>query len=189
MRVFGAQVEKNPFVSAGEGEFLQFGQRKPTALLFCRRSQRFESVQGNPVARNRVLDGAERANVAREETEASSGGGFEGRLIPIQFNVWKFPKVRVDDSSGSLTDEHTTIVPCHERGEPSFGRAGASAEIGKLGGLAGFECHAKARDGTFSALGLARRADQRAEFHEGLVELRAGLLLLVLRSRPRPRNA
>lgn len=82
--------------------------------------------------------------------------------------------MRVHDPSRALLDKPPTAAP-HEKGGETAGRGGGTfAQIRKhfdTAGLAGF---AMTADWTFVAAWLPRRTEQRAEFHEGLVEGRRG---------------
>ena len=77
-------------------------------------------------------------------------------------------------AGGSLADEEEAASLRDERNESAWGGADALAEAGELMNPALLISDTVFRDRTNAASGLSWRADERAEFHEGLVELGAG---------------
>ena len=92
----------------------------------------------------------------------------------VEFDVGKFPEVCVDYAGGSLADEKLAAIFYDERGEAAGGGGGALVEIGKFVDALVLKRETMARDGTTLAFWVARGANERAEFHEGLVEVGAG---------------
>ena len=88
----------------------------------------------------------------------------------FNFDVWEFPQMRVDDSGRSLTDEESAISLGDERDEMPVGRFYPFTEIRQFFNAIFAEGNAEFSDRTNLALRLARRAYQRSEFHEGLVQ-------------------
>jgi hypothetical protein len=80
----------------------------------------------------------------------------------------------VHAAGGSLADKEGAALLRNECHEPSRGGADAAAEAGELMNAAFSIGDAVFGDRTSAALGLPWRADQRAEFHEGLVEVGTG---------------
>ena len=79
--------------------------------------------------------------------------------------------MRVDDAGGALANEIAPTILNYECNEASRGGSGAWAEVGELIDTVGAICDALRSHGTGGAFGLFGRADERAEFHEGLVEV------------------
>ena len=82
------------------------------------------------------------------------------------FDVGKFPQMRVHHTRRSLLEEKLAIALDGEREEmPRRGRL-ALAEIRQFVHAALLERHAEFFHRTNQALRIARRADERAEFHQ-----------------------
>ena len=95
------------------------------------------------------------------------------KLSIENFNVWKFPQMCVHDTGGPLPDQKTT-VSLNDKGSKVAGRrCRAFAEVGQFCDAIFAEGDAEFSDRANPALRIARRADQRAEFHEGLVQVRS----------------
>ena len=78
--------------------------------------------------------------------------------------------MRVHDSGGPLAHEKAP-VPLDDEGDKATGRGGfAFAEVGQFGDAVFPEGDAEFFDRANPALRISRRADQRAEFHQGLVK-------------------
>ena len=100
-------------------------------------------------------------------------GHFVNVGFAVDFEVWEFPQVRVDDLGGSLTDQEARISVDDEGEEtPTSGRW-AAGNVWKqvnhafaMGDAVGFE-------GAVGAARIFGSADECAKFHEGLVEVRA----------------
>lgn len=77
----------------------------------------------------------------------------------------------IDHSGGPLADEKTSLALTHKSYE-SAGRGGRlGTEIGQLINDAAAVGGAMGPDRTGRARGLFRSANERAQFHEGLVEV------------------
>src|SRR5882762_2855329 len=83
----------------------------------------------------------------------------------------------VHHARGSLADEAAAIALGDERDETPGGGANPGSEIGQHLNLALPEGGAVGSQRTDDTTGLAWRADERAEFHQRLVKLRAGASL------------
>src|SRR5262245_41427378 len=90
------------------------------------------------------------------------------------FYVGKFPEMAVHDSVRSLADEKFAVALEHKRNEAAGGGFGAFAEIRQLLLQIQFSRDAKFFDGANIASRPEWKANERAQFHEGLVELRSG---------------
>ena len=73
-----------------------------------------------------------------------------------------------------MADEEEAAALRNERNEPARRGADAPAEAGQLMNAALPKCDTVFHDRTDAAPGLSWRADERAEFHERLVELGTG---------------
>ena len=89
-------------------------------------------VHGDAITRDSMLDRAERPHLFWNESEKLLCGGSWGGGRAIQFNIRKFPKVRVDDAFGSLAHEEFAAVLNDERGEAARGGGGSFVEVGKF---------------------------------------------------------
>lgn len=78
--------------------------------------------------------------------------------------------MRVDDSGGALADEKFAIAFDDEGEETAFGGGFAFAEIGELVLEIFFVRDAEFLDGAGGAVRGTRCADERAEFHQRLVQ-------------------
>ena len=81
--------------------------------------------------------------------------------------------MRIHTAGRPLPDEEATAFMNNESNEAAWRGADAPAEAGQLMNTALPIGGAMFRDRAEAALGLPRRADERAEFHERFVELRA----------------
>ena len=82
--------------------------------------------------------------------------------------------MRIHDAGGPLANEEFAAVFHYERGETARGGCGSFIKIWKITDAIILKSEAMFRDWTNEALGFARGADERAEFHQGLVEVGAG---------------
>jgi len=78
--------------------------------------------------------------------------------------------MRVHDSGGPLADEEFFISPDDKCDKPPRGCCFALGEIRQFLNAVFPECDAKFSHRTNTALRIARRANQRAKFHERLVQ-------------------
>ena len=196
------QSPENSSVRGGEGEGIQFCQRQPDFVVFGGRSSttpHFIFIMGTRVTRPSEM------NVKNLQRDAITGDGmfhrakrpgitgFEAEIIYGRrdacryFHIRKFPKLCVDDSGGPLADKETS-VSLHHKGNKTFRGGGFSpAQVRQFPDAAFAKRDAKPFYRADFALRISRGADERAKFHEGLVEMRARRIVLVHRSRPRPR--
>jgi len=170
------QVCENLFVGAGEWKSAQFVRAKPVARTFGERPitvrDAVEDVEGDAVAGNGVFDRAELLEGHRKEAEGGFGDFVDGG-VAIDFDIWKFPEVCIDDAGWSLTNKEARVSFNNECEEtPRSGRCAAGDfrqqmdDAFAIGDAVGFE----------RAIGAARvfgSTNERAEFHEGLVEVGA----------------
>ena len=77
----------------------------------------------------------------------------------------------VDDSGGSLANEELAVALDDEGNEAAFGRGCTFAEVGQLVWEIFLLRDANFLHGAGGAIRGTRCADERAEFHEGLVEV------------------
>jgi hypothetical protein len=135
---------------------------------------------------------------SRRQSALTILAGIMSGLIPLcgtatlvwrDFNIWEFPQVCIHNAGGPLADEKFSAALDDKRNESPRGGRRAPAKVWQFSHAIFLESDAEFSHGTFRAFGLSGCANQRAKFHEGLVEVRAGgcFFVLVLRSRPRPR--
>src|SRR6266571_1540474 len=93
-------------------------------------------------------------------------------LPPADFKAGEFPQVRVHDAGGPLANEKPSAALDHESDEASGRCRCAPANLWKFFLPTAVSRDAEVIDGAKLAARQARRADERAEFHEGLVEAR-----------------
>ena len=95
--------------------------------------------------------------------------------IRSNFDTWEFPEVGVHDSIRALADEEFTVALDDEGEEAALGGGGAPVEVRELVLEIFFLSHAEFVDGASGAVRRTWRADKCPEFHQGLVEVRAGV--------------
>ena len=164
---------KNALVRTGERPLVQLGQCEP-AEAFLRRwrlrtQDDAESTLRNPVTSDGVFDLAQRFAV-RSNLEKVLQRSRRSAALPGDFEIRKLPQTRVHDASGSLRHEELSIALYDESVELAAGRSGAPAEVRQFIHAAVTVRGAVGAHGAEEALRILRRANGRAEFHEGLVQ-------------------
>ena len=86
-------------------------------------------IEGDSIAGNGVLNGSELLQAMRTETK-SRFSELVGIGFAVEFDVRKFPEVRVDNASGSLPDEVTGISFDNKSVETPGCRGSAAGKIG-----------------------------------------------------------
>lgn len=120
-------------MGAGEREVIQVVTMKPSAAPTRIRSvtgcEAVENVKSDAIAGDGVFDGAKLFEGMRRESERGLGDlvrvGFA-----IEFGVWEFPEVRINDASGSLLNEVTGIPFDDESVESPRGSGSAAEDVG-----------------------------------------------------------
>src|ERR1700690_3845772 len=107
-------------------------------------------------------------------TEGVAGRPDQVGIGEGQFQVGEFPEVRVQDAGRSLAHEEETAFLGDKSNESARRGENAPAGAGQLMNTALPLGGAVFRYRADAAFGLARRADESAEFHERLVELGTG---------------
>ena len=169
---------QNFSVGAGEGEQVQLRKRQPAVICgWLGNSRRTGAInfEDNAVPGDGVFDGGEFFEGGNFQAEFASGKALQVRAGGGGFEVGKFPKVGVDDAGGALSDEEFAAMLDYERHKASGGGGGPLAEVGELLDAAGAKSDAIRAYRAEQTGRLARSADERAEFHEGLVEGGTGL--------------
>ncbi len=138
-----------------------------------------EGFQGNSVTGDRVLDSAEPLKRRRNGSERGQGrllqaGGWHLCNRRRELDIRELPQVGVYYSARALANEVPSPVSGYECGEEARSGAGATAQIGQFVRPSLPEGQTVRGQRAFIATRLFGRANQSAEFHERLVELRAG---------------
>jgi hypothetical protein len=138
-----------------------------------------KDVESDAVAGDCVFDGA--GWFERDGVKAEGGfGDFGGVGFAVDFDVWEFPQVRVDDAGGSLANEKARVL-VDDKGEEtprSGGRAAGAVREQMDDPFAAGD--ATGADRTVGAARVFGSANERAEFHERLVEVRAVAIAVAL---------
>ena len=95
------------------------------------------------------------------------------------FEVGEFPKMGVEDAGRPLSDEKAAASFGNKSDKAPRGRPWARVEVGEICNATGTEGEAVSAHRAEIALWLSRSADQRAELHKRLVQVRAGSLTIV----------
>ena len=116
-------------MGAGEGKRLQFVKAKPAYRTFGGRAITVcdapENVKSDAVAGDGVFDCACRFKGHRKEAEGGFGD-FVDVGFAVNFDVWEFPKVSVDDAGWSLANE-VAGVSVDDEGEEASRSSGSTA--------------------------------------------------------------
>ncbi len=95
----------------------------------------------------------------------------------IDFKIRKFPQMRVHNSGRPLLNEKFSVALDDEGKKRRAVAASRLPRFGNSSDAVFFERDAEFFDRTNQALRIARRANQRAEFHQRLVEMGAEFVL------------
>jgi hypothetical protein len=87
-----------------------------------------ENVKGDAVAGDRVFDGAELLEGCRKEAKGGIGD-FVDIGFAVDFDVWKFPEMRVDKAGWSLANEKAGVSVDNECKETSGSGGSAAWEV------------------------------------------------------------
>lgn len=118
-----------------------------------------------------MFDRGKQLEGLRPHPQGAAGRSVKVGIIAGQFQVGEFPEMRVHHAGGSLADEEEAAFLGDEGNKAARRGADAPAEAGQFVDVVLLVCDAMFRDRTDPASGLPWRADERAEFHERLVEL------------------
>lgn len=156
-------------MGAGERESAQLLWPEPAVIAFGERTiavcDDAEDIEGDPVTGNGVFDGAGQLEGFGAKTERRFGD-FVDVGFTIDFEVRKFPEVRIDDASGSLANQEAGVSFDHESKETSRGGGGAARDVWKQVDDAFAMSDAAGFDRTVGTTRVLGSADQRTEFHE-----------------------
>lgn len=159
-------------MGTGESEQSQLGAREPDTGAFGRGSPEANAIciERDAVARDGMSDGAQWFNCAGRSAQNAAARRLQVRAIVGAFCVGEFPKVRIDDTRRTLVDEKPPAA-FGDEGDESAGSCGDTISRGwQFPDGTPPKGKAARRDRTAVALRLFGRANDRAEFHEGLVE-------------------
>jgi hypothetical protein len=130
---------------------------------------RFKGFQRDTVAGDGMFDGLQRRNFGSGQPEFSFKDFFHTGLAAVGFHIGEFPEMGVDDASGALSHEEFSIAFDDEGHEVARSGLLAFAEVRQFIGAAFAKGDAEFFHRADQALRIARGANERAEFHEGLV--------------------
>jgi len=116
-----------------------------------------------------MFHGDERQNFRSRQLKFQFENFVHTHAVAVNLDVWKFPQMPVDHARRPLPDEKFPVVRDGERDDPPGGRLFAPAETGQIFDAVFRKRLAQFLHRTNQALRIARRANQRAEFHERLV--------------------
>src|SRR5208282_3054571 len=116
---------------------------------------------------------AERFNPWRLGTQGIFRREFRIKLSVENFNVWKFPQICIHNAGGPLPDKKTPVSFSDKGNKVSSRDDFAFAKVWQLFDSIFPERDAEFFDRANQAPRITRRANQRTEFHQRLVEVRA----------------
>ncbi len=140
-------------------------------------ASRPKDFQRNSVACNRMLDRAEGFEHPRLHAKCAPRGRLQIRLIAsgFQLNVWKLPQLSIYEPFRSLAHKHARALLRNESNEASLRDTGTFASVRQF-------MHALFSMGATmlghranTALRILWQANERAKFHERLVQVGAHL--------------
>ena len=169
--------DENFAVGAGEGEFLQVAQAQPTvavALPGNKRAGRQVGFEGNSITGDGMLHRGQWLERSGPGVEQGAGDGFEIVGAAFHFGIGEFPQMRVEDPDWSLAHEPFAIALRDEGHESSESNGSAPGNVRKRLDAVGGASNTVAADRALFATRVSRRANQRAEFHERLVQCGTG---------------
>jgi len=166
-------------VSAGEGEPGQVPKREPARRGLAGnwvwpaavRKADQRGFEGDAISGDGMFHRAEGYQRVRAKSQYSARSGAEAGFGLGQFHVGEFPEPCVHDSRRSPPNQEITISFHHVGGESPCGGSRTVPGRRKLGDAVLPKGDAELPDGAARATGLPGCADQRAEFHQGLIEI------------------
>ena len=180
-------------VGTGKGEVVKLREREPFPVLLVVRFREFGAIglKRDAVTGDGVFDDAKRFGGGEV-----NGGDWAGCVCPLRaapgwsncgapgatrptvnsgdLDIREFPEVRVHNSVRSLANEKFAVALDDKSEEAAGGRTFAFPNVGELLLQIPFSRNAESGHGTGVAPRRARLANERAEFHEGLVEVGTG---------------
>ena len=171
---------------AGEGQWPHLRRSLPNGAAFWKtRPSRIhpERFQGDSVTCDGVLHGHERRKVVwrkpKHRRRCGRDRGWRAGNKLSKFHVGKLPQMRIHRAGWPLPDQKFPVMLEDEGREPPRRRGFAPAEIGQGVNAIFPERHTEFPNRAKQTLRVARSADQRAEFHERLVQGGAPIVLIV----------
>ena len=135
-RSHAVELVEDSFVGACEGEATKRGEGEPAARpcrAFPAGAKRHpKRVERDPIAGDRMPDGAKVNERARREPQSAACRFAEVGVIGQSVEVRKLPQVSVHDARRALADQESLAVLKDESGDPACRRSGAHAEAGQL---------------------------------------------------------
>lgn len=161
----------------GEGELVELGKAQPAAGEGQRRDRNApggaKDLEGDAVTGNRVPDGAKGFQGGGAAAEGSQCRSFEAGLTGRHFNVWELPQVRIYHSGRPLANQETSLLEDDKGREAPRAGLRPARRLREFPDAALTPGEAMLRDRADHTAGLARSADDRAQFHKRLVEVGA----------------
>src|SRR5271154_2331644 len=135
--------------------------------------KRFEH---HPITRDGMVDGAKRLKFPRLKSESRIKNILRALFLAIGFKIRELPQMCVHNSKRTLLNEKFSIALNDEGNKMSRGRRFALAKIRQFFCEALLQRDAEFFHRTNQTLRIARRANERAEFHQRLVEKGTGII-------------
>ena len=164
-------------MGTGKRQLVQLSRRTPASLWNCPgqsvRELSAENRQRDPVTRDRVPDLLERFDGGRARAQQISRQLSQFARPPADFDVGKFPKPGVDHTGRALADQKVAVPGHNEGGKMAGCRGDSFSQIRQpvRPPLAKGDAVSAHRANT--TLRLARKADNCAQFHQRLIQVRA----------------
>ncbi len=155
-------------MGAGEGEAIELRNCFPGAGRFAA-GLGVVSFEKDSIARDGMPYAAERTGFRNLKLSCRRG---ETVILKPNLDVGKFPKMSIDGPAGSLPDEEPVLFPRDEGHESPFRGRRTSRTHGEFVEAIFAEGKTKLAHGANGTFHLARRADKRAQLHQGLVQVR-----------------
>ena len=185
-----AQTFQYSFVGTRKRQLVQFRKREPALLerraptrqvvgicSSCRagaRRSNAKRLHRNSIPCDRVFNGAKRFRILRRKSKQPLHGSRLVHWLTIQLHIRKLPKMRIHHACWSLPHQKLSAILDHKRRKPSRRRRWPLVQIREFIHAIILKCKTMFCDRTNQTLRLARRANQRTQFHQRLVEVRAG---------------
>ena len=121
-----------------------------------------------------MLYAAHGHQIRRCNPKRSPGGFGQITITRFKLGIGELPKMRIDNGLRPLPNEKPAVAREEERGEAALKQDDPFAITGQQMDLAQFAGPAFGSQRAALTLRIARRANQRAQFHQCLVQFPAG---------------
>src|SRR5690242_6912594 len=112
-----------------------------------------------------MFNRAERSHMLRREAKQLFHSSGRIHRLTIQFDIWKFPKMRVHHARGSLLNQKPSVMLHHKSRKSSRRRSWPFVQVRKIIYAIFLESETVLRNRANQTFWLARRANQCAKFH------------------------